>query len=1416
MGYAKVTQIPAWAAILLLGVLVCVGLQDAAGSVNAQEREIVIREAQPRSPFCIELDSHLAPYRTLTVLGADFPTTDAGRLQFRDVGTDNLSALFGGEPRWETPNLVTLDLGLVEDRMWHQPTLKIQVRITNAAGESQSNWSNVVKVVQNADDCSTPREAPFPPEPPVRGVAGDLWADVVIGKPDFTQIAPKSVVPFKLFNPGGVVVDRSSAPGRMYVWDAGNSRVLGIDLAECYAGEGPCTADVVIGQPSGYDQGGCNGDSSFQGFPVRTTPRADTLCGIPEQALSPWEVHTFVTMAVDGNGALYVPDSYNNRILKYEDPFATDQVADEVWGQWEFSGGTCNRGGPRRPTAETLCFHSQTNFPLANRYGNGVEIDADGNMWVADGGNNRVLRFPVDPTTGTIAKAADLVLGQHSFHGEGTGTDLEEMHAPSAVRMAGDGQLFVADTLNNRVLVFQPPFRLGMPAAQAFGSGFDRPTSLEIDPAGQGIWVNDSANNMVELWDIQSESVLRVLGKDSYRPGRGCGSWYGHLPDGLHMCPIAGGIGMDGLGNVLVSVFLDTAEVVRFPVPSVGGAQSVQPDRRLFHPPSGTNFKDLSSIHSARGIVTWGDQLIVSDIDRLLYWNGLDTLANGRPADGAVGDEFTSEGLRVCCGRIKVDDAGRLWVLGFEGINLLDVYQLPLTERSAPLHSIFTQEAEFPILGQKFIIKLGRRIFGIAPVGSGEFVWLSDTDNHRVLRIRDPLTNPVVDAILGQQTAFANKCNAGRIPAADWDALSAGEHRNLLCFPGALSIDRLGNLYVSDHSLEVDGNRRLLVFEKDSLPTDNTSVLLGRGASKAFTESLYGISSLWVSAYWEREAVIDERLALHGMSAGTWETAFDSSNRMVVGYNAYRGPRFVGVYDDPLGREKLPGAYLYDLMSMAYTATFDDNDNLYVGDINRGRVLVFHSPFGNPPADTTPAAPVAVPPMPQHEVTIETVGPEPPYCVVRRSNQEYERALEFQFDVLPQGWKNLRLHFRRLTDTQREQLRLSNADTVRAMGTTLTVDMGRIGGRLWGHRDKLTMTARLVSPEGTPLSNWSLAFVLAENVEACGVALPAPSFTPTPIPSPTPTPTETPTPAPAAASLPTAAPGPTSGPSADEYAATIGRVSPELPHCVLRDSEHGNRTRLHFHLSSVPENWLNLRLQFRHHTDSHITELALFERLFVRVEEPVITVAMLYYGTHLWASLDRLVLTARLITRDGTPVTDWSPEFALAQDEEACGVAWPTPTPRPTPTVAPATTPEPAATATAVPPPTAVREFVPTVTPTPGPPPIPTSTGRETAARTPTQTPTPGLAPTLTPTAVVAAASEAFPPEHPSPTPAVLPTPAAPGGEQGGGGCGLGAARDYGGVELGMLMFLLAPLALAVGNRRRGRSGTRSDDQEDE
>ena len=301
--------------------------------------------------------------------------------------------------------------------------------------------------------------------PAPRGAPADLWADLQVGKRDFAEITAREVVPYKLQQPGGVVVDRSVSPGRMYVWDAGNSRILGLDLAKCYATSGPCPADVVIGQPTGEDHGACNGDSSGQYYPRRGPASAGTLCGVSEFTQSTLEDKSWPSMYVDAAGNLYVPDIYNHRVLRYDNPFLHDNVADEVWGQPDFASNACNQR-PRSDGAATdagsLCF-----FDWFNGVGGGVTLDADGNMWVADGGNNRVLRFPA--VAGKIARTANLALGQPDFGGGAGGAGLDQFYDPSAVRFDAAGRLYVADMLNSRVLRFAPPFTTGQ-AGEVFAS----------------------------------------------------------------------------------------------------------------------------------------------------------------------------------------------------------------------------------------------------------------------------------------------------------------------------------------------------------------------------------------------------------------------------------------------------------------------------------------------------------------------------------------------------------------------------------------------------------------------------------------------------------------------------------------------------------------------------------------------------------------------------------------------------------------------------------------------------------------------------------------------------------------------------------------------------------------------------------
>ncbi len=996
----------------------------------------------------------------------------------------------------------------------------------------------------------------------VRGRSGDLWADVILGKADFSQIGPGEIVPYKTFNPGGVAIDRSVTPGRAYVWDAGNSRILRIDLAKCYAGASPCSADIVIGQPAASDHGACNGDSGVQNFPNRAPASADTLCGIPDVSASPTEHKSIASMAIDSDGALYVPDSYNNRVLRYDDPFGSDARADEVWGQRDFSGMMCNRGNFGSATAETLCFHADSNRFVDGLYGAGVELDADGNLWVADSGNNRVLRFPVSGSE-EIAKRADLVLGQQDFRATAPGTSMRSFHTPSALRFDSRGRLYVVETDNNRVLVFHPPFTSGMEADATIGSRLNNPVSIEVDPHDRGLWINDQRNGMVELWDWGGSELLAFIGKPSYEPQEGSGPGFGSVP-GWPSIWDATGIAFDTHDNMLVSLAAGPQDVLRIPIGSQGDlrARTFQADKRLFYPPGEYNNQGLKGLRTPRGVAVYGDQLVVPDFQRLLYWNGLDELSNGQEADGAVGNaEWRPRA--DCCGRVKADDAGRLWSLSWEGRHFIDVYQLPLDESSAPIATLWTNSESYPVLGSSNRVQTGGRVFGLAPSDGGRFLWLSDTDNHRVLRIRDPLSAPVVDVILGQVDATGTRCNR----RADLRAHQASDRSvfqnvtmDMLCFPGALSLDRYGNLYVSDHALEFDGNHRLLVFPAERLPLDNSTALFGIRASKAFEQHGGRGQRLAVSDYEPRTTIGTDRGTL---AASTWEPAFDSANRMVVGYNMYRGGRFAGVYEDPLGGRTQPDAYLRDLWSMAYSATFDDNDNLYMADINRGRVLVYKNPFGNPtpPGGSTSPQPA---PLPEYPVTIQSVDPEPPFCAVRSSSNTYERRLSLHVLGLSADG-TLQLEFRKLTAAYVYEVSLSDPRLRRARDR-FTIDMSSLGQSLWGDDERVQLTVRVARASGEPLSNWSPAFVLAENVAACGVALPAPTPTPvppptaTPMPRPTPTPapptptptpeptaTSTPAPSPTPADTPTPAPTPTLTPTPTETPAPTPTPVPPIP-----------------------------------------------------------------------------------------------------------------------------------------------------------------------------------------------------------------------------------------------------------------------------
>ena len=117
---------------------------------------------------------------------------------------------------------------------------------------------------------------------------------------------------------------------------------------------------------------------------------------------------------------------------------AGSTTATRVYGQMgSFTTGNGNQGGI---SANSL-------------YGpDGIALDSNGNLYVADYGNNRVLYYPAGSTTATR------VYGQGGSFTTNTtnngGISANSLDLPAAVALDGNDNLYVADQYNNRVLFY--------------------------------------------------------------------------------------------------------------------------------------------------------------------------------------------------------------------------------------------------------------------------------------------------------------------------------------------------------------------------------------------------------------------------------------------------------------------------------------------------------------------------------------------------------------------------------------------------------------------------------------------------------------------------------------------------------------------------------------------------------------------------------------------------------------------------------------------------------------------------------------------------------------------------------------------------------------------------------------------------
>lgn len=306
----------------------------------------------------------------------------------------------------------------------------------------------------------------------------------------------------RLNYPFGVVADAS---GNIYVSDAGNNQIKKITPAgvvSVFAGSGTLGSADGGGTGASFKRpwgltidkngniyvadAGNNKIRKISPLGIVSTIAGSGAKGAADGIATTATFNNPSGVAVDGSGNLYVVDSDNNKIRKIKPDGSVSTFAGT--GQYSSVDGQGTDAGFYDP--------------------HGIAIDASGYLYIADG-NNRIRKISPDAFVTTFA-------GNSSGSNDGVGPRAS-FYFPNGIAIDASGNLYIADTGNNLIREINAGGLVTTIAGNGtIGSGdgtgaeatLNGPIGIALDPSGN-LYVTEGPDNKIRK--ITPERVVSTL-----------------------------------------------------------------------------------------------------------------------------------------------------------------------------------------------------------------------------------------------------------------------------------------------------------------------------------------------------------------------------------------------------------------------------------------------------------------------------------------------------------------------------------------------------------------------------------------------------------------------------------------------------------------------------------------------------------------------------------------------------------------------------------------------------------------------------------------------------------------------------------------------------------------------------------------